>query len=168
MHRDVFSAALRATAKVAFSMAIVTGCTASESPETGSSDSDIKRGCSDDAKKPDAAPAEPDCASTLATYEAGRNKWLADLDAYYQDAGADTDHAPKAPAVSAEAKACCHEEVSKEGWGAPHRASCCQGALSWQEALDNGDQAVEMACTPWGPPVPPAMKRLRVATQVIA
>lgn len=178
MNRDVFSAALRATAKVAFSMALVAGCTTSEGTEpTGASDSDIKKGCPDDPSKADAAPdsspdaapdASADCTALLASYDAEREKFLAAVSAHYADGGADED-APKAPPVSAVTTSCCREEVSAKGWKSAHRQSCCYGALvsedGWQP---DPDPAIAMACTPWGPPVPPAMRPLRTMHPVLA
>lgn len=45
---------------------------------------------------------------------------------------------------------CCREELKQDVAGAPHRWACCS-------ALGDSDPEVAMACTPWGPPCPPAL-----------
>lgn len=178
MNPDVFSAALRATAKVAFSMALVAGCTASERAEAvGASDSDIEKGCPDHASKADAAPgaapdaapdATPDCNALLASYDSEHATFRAAVSAHYADGGAAKD-APKAPPVSVETTSCCRGEVSAKGWKSPYRESCCSGALASEDGWQpDPDPAIAMACTPWGPPVPPAMRLPRDTDRVLA
>lgn len=173
MNRDVFSAALRATAKVAFSMAVV-GCSASESAETASTESDIEKGCPDE-KNADAGPSGsnvgtgskadsgPSCDALLAAFSAEHEKYESEVGAHFADGGTAGD-APTPATISTETKSCCYDEVSKQGFRSPHREACCYGgALSWLEALESGNTNIQAACTPWGPPVPPAMKRRVVA-----
>ena len=55
--------------------------------------------------------------------------------------------------VSSEVKSCCEKVLLESQGTAPHRWDCCANVD--QEK----DQKIAMACTPWGPPVPPAMSR---------
>lgn len=156
MRSDVHQAALRAAAKVAFSMAFFTvGCAAATQPaaepevdgdEPGTAESDIStskpkasrvatKGC---AKKP----AKPSCEAIVA--------------AAFPTEG---DYPGTKQSVSKEVEACCVElltEPSEAGIGAiAHRWDCCANATPGAD--------VGMACTPWGPPVPPSMSRRRSA-----
>jgi hypothetical protein len=147
--------ALRAAARVAFGIAVLGGCTAAATEEdSASTESDIK------AKK---AKAEDDCPS-------------------HEDAGAKPDAKPSCenvlasafpdggsfmdmqnpPQVSDEVKTCCVEHLtseSEETWKLQYRWSCCGVLDNW----NNPDPKISMACTPWGPPVPPSMKRRRTS-----
>ena len=59
--------------------------------------------------------------------------------------------------VSAEVQACCLDSLTDHDGGVTfnttHRWDCCANLP------DNAGENVGIACTPWGPPVPPAMKR---------
>ncbi|MDC0672499.1 hypothetical protein [Nannocystis radixulma] len=48
-------------------------------------------------------------------------------------------------------QACCRQELAREGANTPHRWSCCS-ALPQHE-----NRELSLACTPWGPPCPPAL-----------
>ena len=143
--------ALRAAARVAFGVAVLGGCSAAVTEEeTVASESEINKApC---PSKADAAPppdAKPSCDTVLASA--------------FGDAGDDfgaTQDPPKA--VSEDVKTCCHEKLtdqSAESWTFEHRWACCNAFGSW----NSPDRAIAMACTPWGPPVPPAMKLKAVA-----
>lgn len=167
MREDVFSAALKATARVAFSVALASGCSsAEESASTGSNESEVKTGarrgepakpaepCTKDAGAEDAA-VTPTCGEQLDALDAAREEWMAKLTDHFNDGGTTKD-GPKSPVVSADAKQCCVAELTADGFEAAHQQVCCRLAISWEESLEIGG-AVAMACTPWGPPVPPAM-----------
>ena len=67
--------------------------------------------------------------------------------------------------VSAEVQTCCGELLQKSQGGlAAHRWDCCANLPA------DAGQEVGIACTPWGPPVPPRMQRrsLALAMQVLA
>lgn len=177
MREDVFSAALKATARVAFSMALVGGCSSAEDAPAESNDAAIKLtdkpnvgkkhkpGTQDagavaydaSAAPPDAG-APPTCSEQLDALSAAKDKWWADLNAYYEDGGTSDGAAPPAPVVSAATKQCCHDELISDGYKAAHRDACCELAYTWEESVKIGG-AISAACTPWGPPVPPAMTR---------
>ena len=58
--------------------------------------------------------------------------------------------------VSAEVQACCVELLDdSKGSLAEHRWDCCANLP------DNHPANITIACTPWGPPVPPAMRAAR-------
>ena len=60
---------------------------------------------------------------------------------------------------------CCVELLEKSKGGlAAHRWDCCANLPA------DAGQNVGIACTPWGPPVPPRMQRrsLALAMQVLA
>jgi hypothetical protein len=142
MRNDVHFAALRAAAKVAFSMALLNGC-ASPDPNEKTSDN----GEGDEALSTSNAavttadkdcPAEG-CDALLASKFPGQRpyQWK------------------KVP-QSAEVVSCCKKEIGTKGVRSHYRWDCCvafdpeTGDSAWNGA----------ACTPWGPPVPPSMDRL--------
>ena len=132
MRNDVHTAALKAAAKVAFSMAFVSGCSSSAGEPTGESESAVMTYGS--PSKPDAAVS---CTDVLAATfpKPGDYQW---------------EPVPQ----SAEVVSCCKEELEAHDASTPYRWDCCV-------AFDpkTGDTTGHaMACTPWGPPVPPAMK----------
>ncbi len=149
MQNDVHFAALRAAARVAFGVAVLGGCSGAEEPADGSlsSASEINRAPCHDAG---ATKPKKSCDEVIASA--------------FADAGADDfvwndPTKPRAP-VSSEVKACCEERLGDRDGGVfamPYRWSCCA-------AIDDGagDPAIGMACTPWGPPVPPSMRRARL------
>ncbi len=156
MRSDVHAAALRAAAKLAFSVAFLGGCSAetidSESTEQGEDAIRSARGetnPSADAPAPSkkACGDKPSCEATL-TAAFADPAWAEYVPWMGQ----------KLPTeVSDEAKACCKAELSHpRPWDARFRWQCC-GVL--QNGDDVGDiPAIGMACTPWGPPVPPRMR----------
>ncbi|MBS2020066.1 MAG: hypothetical protein JST00_44815 [Deltaproteobacteria bacterium] len=155
MRSDVHQAALRAAAKVAFSMAFFTvGCAAATDPvdegealgdEPETTESDISKakpkaskvatkGCS---KKP-----KPSCGELVnAAFP---------TEGFYPGTKQN---------VSKEVQACCVELLTNPGDAGlgmtAHRWDCCANATPGAD--------IGMACTPWGPPVPPSMGRRRGA-----
>ena len=149
MRHDVHAAALGAASRVAFSI-LLAGCagatTTTEAPlDSSSTQSDEaelrrKKAC----HEPDAAPAKPACDQVLASAFPDPNAWAGGG----EDAGADV-------------KTCCVELLQSEKDPGidrpPYHWSCCR-ATQWGAEADAG-----IACTPWGPPVPPAMIAVGVA-----
>lgn len=140
--------ALRAAARVAFGVAVLGGCTAAATEdETASSESSInaKEPCPTQtdaaAPKPD---AKPSCENVLASA--------------FPDGGDDFGLSQEPPkAVSDDVKTCCEEKLtdqSEASWMFEHRWACCNVLGSW----NSPDREIAMACTPWGPPVPPRMR----------
>ena len=156
MRSDVHSTALRAAAKVAFSVAFISGCSsAGDTTDDGSgknadgtpastSESDIKRGCH----------SEKDAAAPKLTCDQIVNAAFP-TEGNYPGAKA---------AVSMEVQTCCDELLTKsQGALTHHRWDCCANLPA------DAGQGAGIACTPWGPPVPPAMKsrRARLAAPVL-
>lgn len=147
MHNDAHIAALRAAAKVAFGVAVLNGCSGAPEEPPGAPSSTESR----IVRKP-----QPPC------HEAGKPSCDAVITSAFADAGPDdfvwNDPSSPRPPVSEDVRACCEERLTADGgaWDMPYRWSCCA-------AIDFGQGAPEigMACTPWGPPVPPSMARRR-------
>ena len=164
MEKHVHAAALRAAAKVAFSMAFI-GCSSpAKAPSQEAADgegydtvtSDVTeapaRGASGGASAKPAAPVPP-ChkdAGTTTTRSCKEVVASAFPDAGWVSPGEGTP-------VSDQVKACCTELLTTNEFDAfAERWACCDavGAFS-----GGGPPGIGMACTPWGPPVPPAMRR---------
>lgn len=173
MNYEIHRAALRATAKLAFSAAFF-GCGGSTTPEQTTG-----------AAQP--APAASNPGSGTGTGSTGGNSTgssggtdagnpVADsgsVDSGSVDsspAGCDalltttfptpTDYPGVKKTVSNAVVACCEDMLKKsDGFTNPvsHpelRWDCCANL----PASDMTDNAISMACTPWGPPVPPRMR----------
>lgn len=154
MDKQAHFAALKAAARVAFGVVVLGGCTAAATEEdTVASESEINKApCpskADAGAKPD---AKPSCESVLASA--------------FGDAGNDWSFTQNPPAVSQDVKTCCSEHLKSETgetWNLQYRWACCGVLDNW----NNPDQSIAIACTPWGPPVPPSMKRRRTALSTI-
>jgi hypothetical protein len=146
MRSDIHSKALRAAAKVAFSVAFLGGCSAAaQDPETPSNDSDtdeaeLKSGCHlPKTPATDASAPKLSCDQVVA--------------AAFPTEG---DYPGVKQSVAADVQSCCVELLEKShGALASHRWDCCANLSA------SVDQSVSIACTPWGPPVPPSMKSRR-------
>ena len=171
MRSDVHHAALEAAAKLAFSVALLNGCSGAdalrgaESPDGEDAASNESAIAASETKKPapkkpaapapcpdagtaaDAAPAKPSCEALLAATfpDPAMYKWEPE---------------PR----SKDVVACCDEELTTNGAASTYRWDCC---VAYDPAAapdaNAGFRTNEhwMACTPWGPPVPPSMKRAR-------
>jgi hypothetical protein len=162
MRSDVHSAALRAAAKVAFSVAFIGGCSAplalpgsegklpenEEGNEPGTAESDLYARPKKPKKPVIGAPSTT--CDGLGTRPAPQS-CEAVVNAAFPTEG---DYPGTKQSVAAEVQTCCVELLEKsQGMLANHRWDCCANLP------ENPSQDVAMACTPWGPPVPPAMKR---------
>ena len=162
MRSDVHSAALRAAAKVAFSVAFISGCSSppdesapltpgenADGVEPGSTESDIKA-----TKKPHGSKADQLASGCHTDKDASvAPKLTCDqvVNAAFPTEG---NYPGTKHAVSLEVQTCCAELLGKSGGSlAHHRWDCCANL-----PVDAG-MNVGIACTPWGPPVPPSMKR---------
>jgi hypothetical protein len=162
MRSDVHSAALRAAAKVAFSVAFLGGCTAATSPadvgegddldgvEPGTYESDLN------TKKANSKPKSGTKGAQVASpchKDAGAPKLTCEqvVNAAFPTEG---DYPGAKQSVSVEVQTCCVELLEKsQGALAEHRWDCCANLPA------DAGQNINIACTPWGPPVPPQMKR---------
>jgi hypothetical protein len=163
MRSDVHSAALRAAAKVAFSVAFIGGCAAEAV--------DADPATTPDGTEP-ATTAEADLSSKKTKKKTGTSSALPS-GCHHEDASVpklscDQIVAAAFPTegnypgtkqnVSAEVKTCCAELLGDQDGGLPaHRWDCCANLPA------NPGQNIGIACTPWGPPVPPSMKRRAIA-----
>lgn len=141
MRHDVHSAALAAASRVAFSI-LLAGCAGAQSeaaddPTAAQNDEaelrKKKTSCHEDAA------AKPSCDDVLASAFGDAGGWP----------NGDSSK------VATEVKTCCVELLESEASTnkrTPNHWRCC-GATNWGAEADAG-----IACTPWGPPVPPAMK----------
>ena len=139
--------ALRAAARVAFGVVVLGGCTAAATEdETASSESSINAKDPCPSKTDAAAPkpdAKPSCENILASA--------------FPDGGNDFMSSQNPTPVSDDVKSCCEAhltDTTKPSWEQEYRWSCCGVLDSW----NNPNPAISMACTPWGPPVPPKMR----------
>jgi hypothetical protein len=167
MRSDVHSAALRAAAKVAFSVAFIGGCAAQsaegEDPATA-----------DGAGTGAATTAEADLSAKKAKKHSG--KATAAPGCHHADASVpklscdqvinaafptEGDYPGVKKSVSAEVQTCCAELLGGDGGLATHRWDCCANLPA-----DTSGMSIGFACTPWGPPVPPAMKRRALPASV--
>jgi hypothetical protein len=156
--------ALRAAARVAFGVAVLGGCTAAATEEDATpGESDIKSSCgspSDAGAKADAnADAKTDAqADARADAKVSCQALLA---ASFPDGGDGyLDYVnKKIKPGSDDVKACCEEALAPANMlnteTGQYRWSCC-GALGANGPGTSPE--IAMACTPWGPPVPPKMR----------
>lgn len=161
MRSDVHSAALRAAAKVAFSVAFVSGCSAPASP-VDASEGDY--GDDTEATEPGTSESEygakkkkPSRFSQLASgchedKDAGPKLSCEQVvNAAFPTEG---NYPGEKQTVSTAVQTCCVELLEKsQGALASHRWDCCANLPA------DAGQNINIACTPWGPPVPPSMKR---------
>jgi hypothetical protein len=172
MRSDVHSAALRAAAKVAFSVAFISGCTAptdvTEEGATGrggtepaTTESDISTKNPKNPKKKSTSKSADVAAPCQHDKDASAPKLSCEqvVAAAFPTEGT---YPGVKKAVSAEVQTCCVELLDQShGALADHRWDCCANLPA------DAGQKVGMACTPWGPPVPPSMKR-RIARLEVA
>lgn len=160
MRSDVHFAALRAAAKVAFSVAFIGGCAAqaAESDEASNPDgTEPATSAEADLSAKNKTKKKTETASALPSschHDAGVPKLSCDqvVAAAFPTEGK---YPGTKQSVSAEVQTCCLEVLADHDGGLPaHRWDCCANL----PAGDHGE-TVGIACTPWGPPVPPAMKR---------
>jgi hypothetical protein len=193
MKLETHRAALRAAAKVAFSVALI-GCGGSTTSGTtganegtqpaaanGSSGGQSRQGGGQGSGSSDESTSNGDAAalvdSSRPANEAGTQSCLSltDLsekeaccDNVAQEALADAGF-PVHLDASAEVTACCQVLAERQdriwqdpdaGWDTSSwpRGQCC-AVLNWQGS---------MACTPWGPPTPPAMKGAQRKLEAVA
>jgi hypothetical protein len=136
MNKEVHAAALRAAAKVAFSVAFITGCSSEEAAS-------------------DTAPGPQE--SEVRSNACGDKKFTC-TDLVKASFPAEGNYPGQAVAsISPAVKQCCTELLIKNGSQTEHRWDCCAN----RNNAGASEQNVNIACTPWGPPVPPAMKRVR-------
>jgi hypothetical protein len=163
MRSDVHSAALRAAAKVAFSVAFLGGCGGATS--SGLADEDLTangKGAEPGKAHGDAGQASSPAADAATTNPSGpghdedasTTPPLACAQAIDAAFPVEGDYPGTPQAVSVHVQECCADALAaSQGVMEHHRWDCCANLPA-----DAGNE-VAIACTPWGPPVPPSMKR---------
>jgi hypothetical protein len=157
MRSDVHFAALRAAAKVAFSVAFIGGCAAQtaegEDPATtdgagAATSAEADLSAKKAKKNSGKATAAPGCHHA----DASVPKLSCDqvVNAAFPTEG---DYPGVKQSVAAEVQACCVELLGGPTGLATHRWDCCANLPA------DAGQEINIACTPWGPPVPPVMRR---------
>jgi hypothetical protein len=150
MRRDVHLAALKAAGKVAFSVAFLAGCSSANETEANTDDQALRA-------RVDAGHAGHDGASSDGGSPSCEKKFTCDdlLNAAFPTPG---NYPGTQIATTPQVQSCCHDllvgfESSIEGrvGSFEHRWDCC-------ENHGESNEGIGFACTPWGPPVPPAMK----------
>lgn len=161
MRSDVHSAALRAAAKVAFSVAFIGGCSApaasdlaegedgtyGDGVEPGTSESEISS-----KKKPQ--PSRQLSAAPCDKHKDAGTKPLTCEQIVNAAFPTEGQYPGTKQNVSVQVQTCCAEHLlaDNDGMGT-HRWDCCANLPP------GAGQNLSIACTPWGPPVPPSMKR---------
>ena len=182
MRADVHLAALKAAAKVAFSVVLLNGCggtadgtgsgTNAASKANGSSSGSPAPSAADNGTQPPASSKPPTTEPPpLSSADAGPPQNCDEL-LTSTFPTAETDPYQWTPvAHSKEVVGCCLAELKKNDTGSKYRWDCCV-AYDPQETptgpgIGHRDDLIG-ACTAWGPPVPPSMKRARRSTPEIA
>lgn len=152
MRHDIHRQALRAAAHVALALPLLEACTRVPPPQPPAPE--LERA----APSATPAPAEP---ATYASAEVPTPpRECSDvLDEAFPPATDAPSNANAQPQrMSFVVEACCVEMLADlDGQGAAHRWDCCANLPA--AAMTD---AIGIACTPWGPPVPPAMPGARV------
>jgi len=172
MQRDVHLQALRAAARVAFSVGSVAsfallGCGGTTAPETPSSEpggsTETVTGTKDPQKTADKTgtnnpgqvtnpdrekpPAKDPPGSSSGSNPPPQSCEKVIADAFVTEG----DYPGTKKNVSAEVTACCEKVLLDSQGMAPFRWDCCANVDKEK------NQDIAIACTPWGPPVPPRM-----------
>lgn len=165
MRSDVHTAALRAAAKVAFSMAFLTGCAAST--DLANADNDVDGDGTDPGTAESDISSKKNTASKIATSRCTKKPTPPKQSCEQLINAAfptDGDYPGTKQNVSKEVQACCTDLLTKpgpDGLGmTAHRWDCCANSTPGVDVF--------MACTPWGPPVPPSMKRRALRLDEVA
>jgi hypothetical protein len=176
MNEDIRIAALRAASKLALGVTFVAGCSgggheraaAADGEALASNDESVSTthsGSTKDGLGTSASNADADGGVDAST-DAARPSCDALLTSTFADPAWNDLHeyrwepAP-VPATTADVEACCVAAFGPSGSDSPEafRWECCN-------LLGNGTSTgpgAPLGCTPWGPPVPPAMRHLGVA-----
>lgn len=164
MRPEVHAAALRSAAKLVLGMASIASVTVAcaASSEEGSGDNS-QAVTADNKKNNDDAGAVGDDDDSNADAGTGlSDECKATLNAAFPGQDKYQWTPVKEPKDVVE---CCNQAFDNNGFGAGHRWACC---VSYDKVDSHGQPLTVsrqenhgMACTPWGPPVPPSMRRSR-------
>ncbi len=144
MKRDVHAAALRATSKLVFSAAFLAGC--SGGGEAGES-----------------LPTQE--AQLKQEAEAGTCDGRFSCEDLVKAAFPVPQHYPGQEVTTTDAvKQCCTDLLISSHGMIEQRWDCCKNHAAPPEG---SEETLWIACTPWGPPVPPAMRDARVPREPI-
>jgi hypothetical protein len=143
MRTDVHFAALRAAAKVAFSMALLNGCS---SADAANDDGEPKASGDEALTTSDPAAASTDCPDHTCSSV---------LKSEFPRPG---NYRTEPEARSQHVVDCCKAELKAHNAQTRYRWDCCVAFNP--ETGEHASADAGWACTPWGPPVPPSMERL--------
>lgn len=160
MRTDVHASALRAAAKVALSVAILEGCGGATTPVDTKGVEPVTAGGDTTTPAPGASGSGSASGSRPVTPAPAGTTTNPSCDAVINAAfPSDGQYPGTKQLVSAEVQSCCVALLGKSDAPGIHRWDCCANLP------ENAPASVNIACTPWGPPVPPSMKR-RVKLEV--
>lgn len=152
MRHDIHRQALRAAAHVALALPLLEACTRMPPPPP--------RAPELETATPPAAPAPAEPATHASADDPTPARECTDVldEAFPQPSDFRADAPAEPQRMSFVVEACCVEMLGNlDGQGAAHRWDCCANLPA--AAMND---AIGIACTPWGPPVPPAMPGARV------
>jgi len=142
MKHEIQREALRAAARVAFAVGLLEGCTPAVAPAVAAAPSE----------PPPSTDATPVVAEPADLYAKAEPTPPMSCEALVDVAfPVPSEYPGQKRDVNEEVRTCCTQLVLA-GTDAEHRWDCCANAA--EGALQ---QEVQGACTPWGPPMPPAM-----------
>jgi hypothetical protein len=148
MRRDVHRDALRVAVRVALMVGSIEGCRTAPGPDASTAvDSGARPG---EASAPAASQSVDDAhasppAGTIVTDCRAVVAAAFPVDGEYPGVRRE---------VPTQVRSCCAHLLADPGMGV-HRWDCCAN-------VDEQSEAVGLACTPWGPPMPPAMAHREV------
>lgn len=152
MRPEVHAAALRSAAKLVLGMASIASVTVACAATSEESDANTQAVTAKNDGSGDGSPTTTsDDAGTPLGCQATLNAAFPGPDRY----GTDATKEPK------DVVACCDEALAGGVGAMGHRWACCN-AYDQVDADGNPETVSRkhgMACTPWGPPVPPRMNR---------
>ncbi len=174
MRPEVHQAALKAAAKVAFSIVFLQGCAGAVSQEGAKdegegyakSESDVVLAKKQPESRPRRSLGKKACEDAGTTTPPEPTSCEATLAAAFPTP---SEYKWEPEPQSKEVVDCCRAALADGSEAGQYRWDCC---VAYDAADPNKEtassSAKNFACTPWGPPVPPSIKRSRKANPEIA
>lgn len=156
MRRDAQFEALKVAAKVAMAIGLLEGCRESlAAAPSAPTESHAEAPAVEDTApaREETAPVSEEYASTSSEPTGKVTDCKAVVFAAFP---IDGDYPGQRKDVATEVRTCCAHLLAAPGGMDVHRWDCCAN-------LEDPADATAIACTPWGPPVPPAMNDARFA-----
>jgi hypothetical protein len=153
MNQDIHRAALRAAAKLALGVTFVTGCSSSDD-SSRSETSDLNAAAADSGASDAAAVSCKPIFDSIVTC----HSW----DGLRDYPRTRPTSVPVSGQALKDVSDCCRAALQHFGNLPEPRWECCN-VLLFNGDDEPGGAGLPMGCTPWGPPVPPAMRARAVA-----